>query len=109
MVNKPRALNSESPTPLLNDQGELTAAFSNVIDDIFRKFDLFIGRELSYQEFKILYRMINSTQDLSQEDFSEKFLKKYCCTNEGMTLRGLRDYFTDSVKTLGEDVVRAWL
>lgn len=51
MVNKPKFLALEGPTPLINDSGELTAAFSNVIEDIFRKFDLFIGRELSYSEF----------------------------------------------------------
>jgi len=58
MVNKPKLLASEDPTALINENGELAAAFSNVIEDIFRKFDLYIGRELSYQEFKILFRMI---------------------------------------------------
>lgn len=58
MVNKPKLLAAEGPTALINENGELTAAFSNVIEDIFRKFDLYIGRELSYQEFKILFRMI---------------------------------------------------
>lgn len=48
MVNKPKLLAAEDPTALINENGELTAAFSNVIEDIFRKFDLYIGRELSY-------------------------------------------------------------
>lgn len=57
MCSKPKSLSSQATTPLLNPQGELSAAFSSVIDDIFKKFDLFIGRELSYQEFKIINRM----------------------------------------------------
>lgn len=74
MVNKPKILAQEPPSTLINQDGELTAAFANVIEDIFRKFDLFIGRELNYQEFKILYRMIGGGHDLTQDEFEERFL-----------------------------------
>lgn len=57
MCNKPKTLKEKERTALINEDGELTKVFSGVVDDIFRKFDLFIGRELSYPEFKILYQM----------------------------------------------------
>lgn len=50
--------------------------------------------------------MIDGGSDLTQTEFEEKFLKKYCCTSEGITLRGLRDYFRESAKTQGEETVR---
>jgi len=52
---------------LLNEKGELTKAFSGVVDEIFRKFDLFIGRELSYSEFKVLYNITSPSSELTQE------------------------------------------
>lgn len=44
--------NDKPKTPLVDKDGNLTKIFESVIEDIFRKFDLFIGRELSYDEFK---------------------------------------------------------
>jgi hypothetical protein len=40
---------------MMGADGELTSHFSAVIDDLFRKFDMFMGRELSYEEFIIFY------------------------------------------------------
>lgn len=66
--------------------------------------------ELNYSEFKYLYQMSGPNPDnLSQEDFKEYFLGQYCSTNEGITLRGLKDYFKDVIKIKGEDVMRYWL
>lgn len=109
MVNKPKDLVAQAPTSLLNASGELSSAMSGVVEDIFRKFDLFIGRELNYQEFKILYQMVDQTREITQSEFESKFLKQYCCTSEGITVRGLKDFMRDSVQKLGEDTVRAWL
>jgi hypothetical protein len=55
MSLKPDALKNVDFTPLVDQDGELSKVFEGVIEDIFRKFDLFIGRELSYDEFKIFY------------------------------------------------------
>ena len=109
MTAKPAALSQQEKTPLLNEKGELTKAFAGVVDEIFRKFDLFIGRELSYSEFKSLYNITNPASELTQEEFDSEFLPKYCSTKDGITHRGLKDYFRDSVKQLGEDAVRTWL
>lgn len=69
ITNKPATLSEQPKTPLLNEEGQLTKAFSGVIDEIFRKFDLFIGRELNFTEFKILYNITGPTTELTQEDF----------------------------------------
>jgi hypothetical protein len=51
----------------------------------------------------------DSGQDITPKEFQERFLSRYCSTSEGITLRGLKDYFKDSVTTKGEDTVRTWL
>lgn len=51
-MNKSKTWDDKPKTPLMDKEGNLTKAFESVIEDIFRKFDLFIGRELSYDEFK---------------------------------------------------------
>ena len=55
LMSKPKSFEGKKSAHLLHADGSLSKAFENVINDIFRKFDLFIGRELSYDEFKILY------------------------------------------------------
>ena len=47
--------------------------------------------------------------NLSPEDFKEHFLSKYCSTNEGLTMRGLKDFFKDVITQQGEDLMRQWL
>jgi hypothetical protein len=49
---KPSSWEEKPKTPLVDKDGRLTKAFESVVEDIFRKFDLFIGRELSFDEFK---------------------------------------------------------
>jgi hypothetical protein len=48
---KPVKLRDQQPTPLLQENGELSKAFASVVGDIFNKFDLIMGRDLSYSEF----------------------------------------------------------
>jgi len=88
----------------------LTSIFKRVVEDIFRKFDVVMSLELSFNEFKYLYQMADPNPDnLSFEDFKENFLGRYCSTSEGITVRGLKDYFKDVIMQKGEDVMRYWL
>lgn len=43
------------PTTLINSEGTLTKSFESVIEDIFRKFDMIMSRELSYEEFRLFF------------------------------------------------------
>ena len=57
MVTKPQDLLDKPETPLPDREGNLTKAFDSVVEDIFRKMDIFIGRELTFEEFKIFYQV----------------------------------------------------
>lgn len=92
LMIKPNSWIDKPRTPLLDKEGRLTKAFESVIEDIFRKFDLFIGRELSFDEFFQLYRCTGKS-DLTEFDFKTNFLEKYCSTSEGITVRGLKHWF----------------
>jgi hypothetical protein len=65
-----------------------------------------MGRDLSFFEFSQFYKVTG--YELSEQDF-EVLKGRYCSTKDGITLRGLQDFFKDMVKEEGEDVVRAWL
>ena len=43
-------------------------------------------------EFKGFYECTGK-RELTKEDFNLNFLKKYCSTEEGLTVRGLSNYF----------------
>lgn len=79
LMRKPKAEDQKPPKELTKANGtKLTKTFTGVIEDIFRKFDLFIGKELSYEEFKVLYQCTG--RDLTAQQFKQNFLEKYCCT-----------------------------
>lgn len=107
-MTKPKDWEDKPKTALVDREGNLTKAFESVVEDIFRKFDLFIGRELNFDEFKPLYRCTGKGE-LNEFDFKNNFLDKYCSTSEGITLRGLKHWFQESIQRRGEDEVRAWL
>jgi hypothetical protein len=55
-MRKPDSENENPCTPLVDAEGNLTRLFDITIEDIFRKFDLHFGRELSYDEFLVFYQ-----------------------------------------------------
>lgn len=69
MTFKPVKLLDQPPTPLLQENGELSKAFSSVIGDIFNKFDLIMGRELSFSEFSQFYKITG--YEINEEDFDQ--------------------------------------
>jgi len=56
LMVKPKSWNDKPQTLFTEKDGNLTKTFESVVEDIFRKFDLFIGRELCFEEFKIFYQ-----------------------------------------------------
>lgn len=97
---------TDAPTErikLLNSKGELTDLTDSTIADIFRKFDMLLNRELSYTEFKGFYECINRT--ISEVEYRQKVLKKYSSTENGLSLKGFKDFFIDNIKANGEDTV----
>ncbi|CAG9329557.1 unnamed protein product [Blepharisma stoltei] len=92
---------------LLNSKGELTDLAESTINDIFRKFDMLLNRELSYTEFKGFYECINRT--ISEVEYRQKVLKKYSSTENGLSLKGFKDFFIENIKAQGEEVIWGWL
>ena len=92
---------------LTSRDGELTPIARSTIDDIFRKFDMLLNSELSYTEFKGFYECIGRT--ISEVEFKQKILKRYCNTDSGITLQGFRDFFRDQIRTNGYETICGWL
>ena len=92
---------------LLTPKGELTDLADSTLSDIFRKFDMLLNRELSYTEFKGFYECIN--RSLTEVEFKQKVLKRYCSNESGLSLKGFKDFFIDNIKSLGEEAIWGWL
>jgi calpain-15 len=92
---------------LLDAAGNLSELMNLTVADIFRKFDMLLNRELNYAEFKGFYDCISKA--ISETEFRLQILKKYASTDRGLSLRGFKDFFRDTIKTLEEEVVWSWL
>lgn len=71
--------------------------------DIFKKFDMLLTRQLKYSEFRGFWECITST-DISQEDFKKNILNRYVSSNEGITEKGFIKFFEDTLNTKSGDV-----
>ena len=67
---------------------------------------MLLNRELTYNEFKGFYECINKT--LTEAEFKSQILDRYCSSNRGITLRGLKDFFRDAIASQGEEVIWGW-
>ena len=76
---------------LMNGNGDLNELFDSTINDIFRKFDMLLNRELSYTEFRGFYECLG--KNLSESEFRSEILDKYCSSNRGVTLRGFKEFW----------------
>mmetsp|Transcript_25332 Transcript_25332/g.22448 ORF Transcript_25332/g.22448 Transcript_25332/m.22448 type:complete len:226 (+) Transcript_25332:317-994(+) len=81
--------------------------FDSAINDIFRKFDMLLNRELSYTEFRGFYECLG--KNLSEPEFRAEILEKYCSSNRGITLRGFKEFWRSSIRNYGEDTILGWL
>ena len=84
------------------------------IEEIFRKFDMLLYRELTYCEFKGFCECIGRT-NLTEKEFQTEILNTYHSTERGITLQGFKQYIKDQiieVKKLSqgsEEQVWQWL
>jgi hypothetical protein len=86
---------------------EFTELADLTMNDIFRKFDMLLNRELTFVEFKNFYEQVGLT--LTETDFRAKFLQKYQSSEKGITLAGFKDFMRDTVKTKGNEAMWTWL
>jgi calpain-15 len=91
----------------------LTALARGTIHDIFQKFDLSSSGELSRVDFMAFLECVNVNwpgrkqgELISESEFRHSYLSKYESTqSEGMTERGLRQFFRKYILKLGEEFV----
>jgi calpain-15 len=81
--------------------------FDLTLNDIFRKFDMLLNRELSYTEFRGFYECLG--KNINESEFRNEILEKYWSSNRGITLRGFKEFWRDSIKNYGEDTICGWL
>ena len=107
-VNRPGSAKSEK-IRLVGADGNLHPIAELTVRDIFRRLDkAIISNSLDYEEFKEFYAKIGVV--LSEADFKNKVLKKFCHNSTGaINRRGFCDFWIDLIKTKGEDTAWSYL
>jgi len=77
------------------------------VEDIFRKFDMLLIRELTFCEFKGFCECIG--RQLTEKEFQNEYLNRFNSTEKGLTLQGFKDFWLDSLSRLNEHVIYQWL
>jgi hypothetical protein len=70
---------------LLNANGKLSELLETTLEEIFRKFDMLLYKELSYCEFKGFCECIGKA-NLTEREFATDILPHYHSTERGITL-----------------------
>ena len=84
----------------MDAHGNFHEIFESTILDIFWKFDMLLNRELSFTEFRGFYECIG--KNLSEAEFKNEILEKYCSSSRGVTLWGFKEFWQNSIKAYGE-------
>lgn len=105
-LRRPHNANSEQ-IDLMDNHDNFHELFEITINDIFRKFDMLLNRELSYTEFKGFYECLG--KNINESEFRQEILENYCSSNRGITLRGFKEFWRDSIRNYGEDTIFGWL
>jgi hypothetical protein len=66
-----------------------------------------ISNSIDFDEFKEFYETVG--QALTQADFNSKILSKYCSTDRGLTLKGMKEFWKDAIKEHGDAQIWQWL
>lgn len=98
---------AEEEISLLTPKGELSEMLEGAVEDIYYRFDTMISNSIDFQEFKEFYETVGQT--ITEPDFTAKVLGKFCSTDRGLTLKGLKDFWKEQVKALGEAEIWEWL
>lgn len=92
---------------LMDSKENFNELFELTLNEIFRKFDMLLNRELSYTEFRGFYECLG--KNLSESEFRKDILEKYCSSNRGITQRGFKEFWRESIRNYGEETVFGWL
>lgn len=108
-MGRPFDIKDVKKTPLYDYENKrLTSVFMEVINDIFKKFDLQGFGTLSYNEFKGFYECVTKTT-IDKDTFNNKILEIFSHYKDGLTERGFMQFFENSYLSSGESTIREWL
>lgn len=93
-----RGAGSYPAEPLLAGD-KLSPLLRSTLKDVFRRSNIEIGEDLSYQEFNLLLESAGAP--MSQEDYSA-MLKSFPSTEKGLTYEGFCGFFLNRLNALGE-------
>lgn len=106
MLRRPQDAHDEH-LQLIDSHGNFHELFESTIQDVFRKFDMLLNRELSFTEFRGFFECIG--KNLTESEFKNDILEKYCSTTRGITFRGFKDFWHNSINSYGEQTIWSWL
>jgi hypothetical protein len=66
-----------------------------------------INNAIDFDEFKEFYETVGET--ITQADFNSTVIAKYISTDKGLTLKGFKDFWKDSLKANGVSKIWDWL
>ena len=102
LLNKKPESEPESKA-LIDENGDLTTLMESIIIDLFNRYEILMTGELGYSEFKGLMNAIGL--EITEDEFKDSYLSKYCSTQRGITLRGLKQMFKDLLTKEGEESI----
>lgn len=85
-------LAEQEAVKIMDSQGGLHPLINSTIQDIFNKFDLVISQTIDFKEFKGLCDILGKPL-LEEPQFKAQILAKYNSVENGLTLRGFREWW----------------
>jgi hypothetical protein len=67
------------------------------LEEIFRKFDMLLYRELTFCEFKGFCECIGRS-NLTEREFQTEILSQFHSTDRGLTLQGFKAFFAHQIQ-----------
>lgn len=82
----------------------MSILLEGAVEDIYYRLDTMISNSIDFEEFKEFYETVGET--ITQIDFNSKIIGKYCSTEKGLTLKGFKEFWKDSIKE--NDAAKIW-
>ena len=84
------------------------------LNEVFRKFDMLMNKELTFCEFKGFCECIGRS-NLTEKEFLNDILPKFHSTSRGLTSQGFKEFFKQQIQEVkaqysgSEDQIWQWL
>jgi calpain-15 len=82
---------------LLSSNGRLSELLETTLEEVFRKFDMLLYKELTFCEFKGFCECLGRST-LTEREFQTEILPSYHSTERGLTLQGFKQFFLHQIQ-----------